>query len=67
MTKTAQKIAATLGETEKSPLRAIERIVKVLGEERVLTLLDATLKIETEGEGMLTGNHRDAFCWGNCG
>ncbi len=54
MTETTQKIAAALGETEKSSLHTIERIIKVLGEERALTLLDETLKIETEGDGMLT-------------
>ncbi len=50
---TAQKIAAALGETEKTPLATIERLVKALGEERTLTLLDETLKIEAEG-GMQT-------------
>ncbi|NJN97952.1 MAG: hypothetical protein HC875_29690 [Anaerolineales bacterium] len=50
---TAQKIAAELGETEHTPIKTIERIVKVLGEERALALLDETLKIEADG-GMLT-------------
>jgi hypothetical protein len=50
-----QKIATDLGETEPDPLKTIERIVKVLGEERALALLDETLKIESEG-GMLTEN-----------
>ncbi len=43
------KIAEALGETEKEPLRTIERIVKVLGEERALTLLKEALEIEAQG------------------
>lgn len=52
---TVQKIAAELGETERTPVKTIERIVKVLGEERALALLDETLTIEAEG-GMLSNN-----------
>jgi hypothetical protein len=47
------KIATSLGETEKSPLATIGRVVKVLGEEKSLALLEETLKIEA-GDGMLT-------------
>ena len=59
MADTTQKIIKALGETEEAPLIAIGRIVKILGEERALAILDETLKIETEG-GMLTdnGTHR---------
>lgn len=48
-----QKIAEALGETESGPLKTIERVIKVLGEERALVLLEQTQQIETEG-GMLT-------------
>jgi hypothetical protein len=48
-----QKITEALTETEPEPLKTIERIVKVLGEERALALFYETLRIETEG-GMLT-------------
>jgi hypothetical protein len=50
-----QKITKGLGETKPEPLKTIERLVKVLGEERALALLDETLKIEAEG-GMLTAD-----------
>ncbi len=49
LTDTTQKIAKHLGETEKQPLRTIERITKVLGEERAMALLDETLKLEANG------------------
>ncbi len=51
--KTVQKIAKALGEKEEAPLATISRIVKVLGEEQALKILDETLKIEAEG-GMKT-------------
>jgi hypothetical protein len=50
---TVQKIASTLGETDKSPVATIGRLVKVMGEERALAVLDEALKIEAEG-GTLT-------------
>jgi hypothetical protein len=50
-----EKIATTLGETDKSPLATIDRMVKVLGEEKSLAILEEALKIEA-GEGMLTDN-----------
>jgi hypothetical protein len=50
---TSQKIAAALGETEKAPLATIERLIKIIGEERAQALLDEALKVEAEG-GMLT-------------
>ncbi len=46
---TIQKIATALGETEEDPLKTIKRIVKVLGEERALALLEETLEIEARG------------------
>lgn len=52
---TIKKITEALDETEPEPIKTIERLVKVLGEERALALLDETLKIETEG-GMLTAD-----------
>lgn len=57
---TSQKIAETLGETEPGPLRTIKRVIKVLGEECALTLLEQAQQIETEGDGMLSddGAHR---------
>jgi len=50
----ADSIAARLNETEETPVHTIERIVKVLGEERALALLDEAIKIDTEGGGMRT-------------
>lgn len=47
-----QKIAEALGETEPGPLRTIERVIKVLGEERAEAILEQTQQIEKEG-GML--------------
>ncbi|MCL4298471.1 MAG: hypothetical protein KJ077_22230 [Anaerolineae bacterium] len=51
-----QKIAETLGEAETGPLRTIERVVTVLGEERALILLEQTQQIEVEGAGLLTND-----------
>lgn len=48
------KIAASLNEKEETPVRTIERIVKVLGEERALTLVSEAIKINTEDGGMQT-------------
>lgn len=53
MTDVVKKIAATLKETKSTPLAEIERVVTILGEERALTLLEETLKVEAEG-GMPT-------------
>lgn len=50
----ADSIAARLNETEETPVHTIERIVKVLGEERALALLDGAIKIKTEDDGMQT-------------
>lgn len=47
------EIATTLGETEKTPLATIERVLKVLGEEKALALLAETVRVEAEG-GLLT-------------
>ncbi|MEW5957189.1 MAG: phosphorylated adapter RNA export RNA-binding domain-containing protein [Chloroflexota bacterium] len=47
------KIATTLGETETTPLATIERVIKVLGEEKALAILAETVKVEAEG-GILT-------------
>ena len=52
MTTVVQKIAATLGETEKIPLETIERLIEVKGEAWALTVLAETMQIEAEG-GML--------------
>ena len=51
---TVQKIAEALGETEPGPLKTIERVIKVLGEERGQALLEQTRQVEAEGGGMLT-------------
>ena len=53
MTDVVQKIATALNETGETPLAEIGRVVKLLGEERALTVLDETLKVEAEG-GMQT-------------
>ncbi|MBN1220010.1 MAG: hypothetical protein JXM69_13875 [Anaerolineae bacterium] len=52
-TATVEKIAIALNETTEIPLAEIERVVNLIGEERALTILDETLKVEAEG-GMLT-------------
>ncbi len=49
MTPIVEKIATSLGETDQVPLKTIDRMVNVLGEERVLALFEETLKIEAEG------------------
>lgn len=49
----AVNIGEKLGENEKKPLRQIQRLIELAGEEIVLKLLDDTLEIETQG-GMLT-------------
>ncbi|MEW5959372.1 MAG: phosphorylated adapter RNA export RNA-binding domain-containing protein [Chloroflexota bacterium] len=49
-----KKIAETLAETEPAPLKTIERVVKILGEERALAMLEETVKVEAEGGGILT-------------
>ena len=49
---TAQRIAAALGETAAQPLRHIAAIVRVLGAERALALLEQALAVEARG-GML--------------
>lgn len=51
---TVQKIAEALGETEPGPLRTIERVIQILGEERAQALPEQTQQIETKGGGMLT-------------
>ena len=48
-----QKIATTLGETNETPLAEIRRVIEVLGEEKALSILDETSKVDA-GEGMLT-------------
>jgi len=48
-----QKIATTLGETSETPLAEIRRVIEVHGEEKALSILDETCKIEV-GDGMLT-------------
>lgn len=50
---TVQTIAEALGETEWGPVRTIKGVVKILGEERALGLLEQTLQIEAAG-GMPT-------------
>jgi hypothetical protein len=49
LTPIVEKIAAALGETDKVPLKTIDRLVTVLGEERALALLEEALKVEAEG------------------
>jgi hypothetical protein len=51
---TVQKIAEALGETEPGPLRTIERVIKVLGDERAQVLLEQTQQIDAKGGGILT-------------
>jgi hypothetical protein len=51
----AHQIAAALNETDKAPLKTIERLVFVLGEERALSLLAETQQIEADG-GRLTND-----------
>ncbi len=46
---TVQKIAEALEETEPGPLRTIERVIKVLYEERAEAILEQTQQIEKEG------------------
>jgi hypothetical protein len=53
LTTTVEKIATALDEKDETPLAEIERVVKVLGDERALTILEQTVKIEVEG-GMMT-------------
>lgn len=49
LSETTRKVAKALGETESTPLNTIERLVKVVGDERVLELLAETVKVETDG------------------
>ncbi|GAB4423894.1 MAG: hypothetical protein Kow0031_02620 [Anaerolineae bacterium] len=53
----ARQIAAELNETEKTPLKTIERLVYVLGEARALSLLAEARQIEA-GDGLLTDDGR---------
>jgi hypothetical protein len=53
LTNITQKIIKALSETEEAPVIAIERIVKILGEDRAITILEEAFKIET-GDGLLT-------------
>jgi hypothetical protein len=57
-----EKIATTLGEADKSPLATIDRVVKVLGEEKSLALLEEALKIEA-GEGMQPAQPRGSSAY----
>jgi len=45
----AVEIAAQLGETEEEPIRQIRRAARVLGEERVRSLVAQTLEVEATG------------------
>lgn len=49
LSETTKKVAKALGETESIPLNTIERLVKVVGDERVLELLAQTLTVNAEG------------------
>ncbi|MCB0210441.1 MAG: hypothetical protein KDJ52_13975 [Anaerolineae bacterium] len=49
ISETTKKVAKTLGETQTTPLNTIERLVKVIGDERVLELLEEAQKMKTEG------------------
>lgn len=53
MTDTAQEIIKALGETEEAPMIAVEQIIKILGEERAITILEEAFKLEA-GDGLLT-------------
>jgi len=48
----ADEIAARLGETEEEPIRQIRRAVRLLGEERVRTVVARVLQVEAAG-GMM--------------
>ncbi|MCB0179991.1 MAG: hypothetical protein KDI62_17290, partial [Anaerolineae bacterium] len=49
LSETTRKVAKALGESESTPLNTIERLVKVVGDERVLELLAETVKLENDG------------------
>lgn len=53
---TIQKIAEALGEAEPGPLKTIERVINVLGEERAQALLEQAQQIEAGG-GMRTDDN----------
>lgn len=48
-----KQIAQTLGETEEGPVSTIERMVRILGEEKTVALLQESLQIQADG-GMKT-------------
>src|SRR3712207_240278 len=51
-TQLTQQIAAQLGETEKTPLAQIRRILQTIGSERTQAFVDHALAVEASG-GML--------------
>jgi len=56
--ETVSTIAKALGETDEVPLGQIAGVVRVLGEEQSLKLLDETRSIESKGGMMLPDNSR---------
>src|SRR6185436_2835887 len=56
--QTAAAIADRLGESEAGPRSLIIRIVKELGQERTLALLDETMQIEANGGMQLPDGSR---------
>ena len=49
LSETTRKVAKALGESESTPLNTIERLVKVVGDERVLELLAETAVFTESG------------------
>ena len=56
--ETVSTIAKALGESEETPMTQIRGVVRVLGEELSLKLLDETKQIEDKGGMMLPDNSR---------
>ncbi|HEV8550361.1 MAG TPA: hypothetical protein VGQ57_15060 [Polyangiaceae bacterium] len=56
--ETVSTIAKALGESDEVPMGQISGVVRVLGEEQSLKLLDETKSIETKGGMMLPDNSR---------
>ena len=54
----ATTIAAQLGETEDGPRRQIQRVVRIIGPERTLQLVQRTLDVEANGGLMLPDGSR---------
>jgi hypothetical protein len=53
----AEQIAQALGETKAAPIRQIEQVIAILGDDTARVLLAETLQIEAKG-GMFTEDGR---------